>query len=47
MSTLNWTPAEIESLTLDTLARAFNAGNLEPLIINNGHVVGCERGEEL
>lgn len=47
MSTLNWAPEEIESLTLDTLERAFIAGNLDPLLINDGHVVGCENTQEV
>lgn len=42
---IKWTSAEIESLSINALERAFNAGHLGPLIIKNGHVVGCEKVE--
>jgi len=45
MNALNWTPAEVESLTMDALERAFDAGNLDPLVVNNGHVVDFENAE--
>lgn len=47
MNSLNWTQEEIESLTINTLERAINAGNLDPLLINDGHVIGCENAETL
>ena len=40
-----WTPEEIESLTIDTLERAFDAGNLNPLLINDGRIAGDEKAE--
>lgn len=45
MKSLNWTPEEIENLSINALERAFNAGNLDPLLINDGHVIGCEKTE--
>ena len=42
MNSLNWKQEEIESLTISTLERAFDAGNLDPLLINDGHIIGCE-----
>jgi len=45
MNTFNWTPEEIESLTINTLERAFNAGHLYPLLINDGHIIGFEKLE--
>ncbi|WP_166432512.1 hypothetical protein [Lacrimispora amygdalina] len=45
MNSLNWTQEEIESLTINTLERAIDAGNLDPLIINDGHIIGCENAE--
>jgi len=47
MKTFNiqWTPEEIESLSLNSLERAFDAGHLDPLLINDGHIIGCENAE--
>lgn len=45
MNALNWTPEEIESLSINTLERAFDAGHLDPLLINDGHIIGCENAE--
>lgn len=42
---IEWTAAEIECLSLNALERAFDAGHLGPLIINDGHVVGYENAE--
>ena len=45
MYSLNWTQEEIEILTINTLERAFDAGNLDPLLINDGHIIGFEKAE--
>ncbi len=45
MYSLNWTQEEIESLTINTLERAIESGNLDPLLINDGHIIGYENAE--
>ncbi|MDK2965105.1 hypothetical protein [Lacrimispora sp.] len=45
MNSLNWTQEEIESLTINTLERAIESGNLDPLLINDGHIIGSENAE--
>lgn len=45
MNTFNWTPEGTEILTINTLERAFDAGNLDPLLINDGHIIGFEKLE--
>ncbi len=42
---IEWTSAEIESLSINALERAFDAGHLGPLVINDGHVIGYEKTE--
>lgn len=42
---IQWTPAEIESLSINALERAFDAGHLDPLMINDGHIIGFEKLE--
>lgn len=45
MNTFNWTPEGIEDLTINTLERAFDAGHLDPLLVNDGHIIGFEKTE--
>lgn len=45
MNTFNWTPEGIESLSIYTLERAIESGNLDPLLINDGHIIGYENAE--
>ncbi|WP_277405467.1 hypothetical protein [Lacrimispora xylanisolvens] len=45
MNTFNWTPEGTEILTINTLERAFDAGNLDPLLINDGHIIGFEKAK--
>jgi len=45
MYSLNWTQEEIERLTINTLERAIESGNLDPLLINDGHIIGFEKAE--
>jgi len=40
-----WTLVEIDNLSINTLERALNAGNLDPLLINDGHIIGFEKAE--
>lgn len=40
-----WTPAEINSLSINALEKAFDSGNLDMLLINDGCVVGYEKAE--
>lgn len=42
---IHWTPAEIESLSINALEKAFDAGHLDPLLINDGRIIGCENAE--
>lgn len=42
---IEWTSAEIESLSINALEGAFDAGHLGPLVINDGHVIGYEKTE--
>ncbi len=40
-----WTLVEVDNLSIDVLERAFDAGNLDPLLINDGYIVGFEKTE--
>lgn len=40
-----WTLVEVDNLSIDALEKAFDAGNLEPLLINDGRIVGCKKTE--
>ncbi len=45
MNTFSWTPEGTEILSINTLEIAFDAGNLNPLLINDGHIIGFEKAE--
>ncbi len=40
-----WTLVNVDNLSIDVLERAFDAGNLKPLLINDGHIIGFEKAE--
>ena len=39
--TLDW----LEHMPVETLAAAVSVGDLKPLLINDGHILGCENAE--
>lgn len=39
--TLDW----LEHMPVETLAAAVSVGDLKPLQINDGHIIGCEKTE--
>lgn len=39
--TLDW----LEHMPVETLAKAVSVGDLKPLLINDGRIVGCENAE--
>jgi hypothetical protein len=45
LKAIQWTVAEIDSLSINALERAFDAGHLDPLLINDGHIIGFEKAE--
>lgn len=45
MNTFNWTCEGTGILTINTLERAFDSGNLDPLLINDGYISGFEKAE--
>jgi hypothetical protein len=45
MVDIQLTSDQIESLSIDALERAINSGHIDPLLISNGHVIGCEKTE--
>lgn len=40
-----WTLVEVDNLSIDVLEKAFDTGHLDPLLINDGHIIGFEKAE--
>lgn len=40
-----WTLVEVDNLSIDVLEKAFDTRHLDPLLINDGRIIGFEKTE--
>lgn len=45
MELAEWILEELEDMPLEILADAVESKTFKPLLINDGHIIGCEKAE--